>query len=325
MAKPKKRKRKKGNNVFKALIWLIILVAVGILVWKFFKEKPLPSLNQDWVLINTIGGTGKGHGQFNQPRQIGLDKSGCLYVMDRDNNRVQKFSAAGEWMAAWGTAGKGKAQFNQPFGLAVDLNRGWVYVVDTWNEAVKRLDTSGQLLKVIKPKAFSFYGPRCIAVAQNGDFFITDTGNHQIVKFDSTGAVVRQWGGNGRRKGQFREPVGIALDNEEHVFVADMENHRVQEFDGDGNFLMQFGYKNFKGVFPLEPYLSIDKEGLIYISDSGAGRFQVYNSKGKFIGIWGRNPKENPFDGPIYVLFSPKQEGFVVDNASQKIYKFTRR
>ncbi len=47
------------------------------------------------------GGPGEGPGEFNLPHGIALDSAGRVYVADRENSRVQIFSAQGEFITEW--------------------------------------------------------------------------------------------------------------------------------------------------------------------------------------------------------------------------------
>ncbi len=47
------------------------------------------------------GKFGNKQGEFNIPHGIDLDKNGNVYVADRENNRIQKFDAEGNFIAVW--------------------------------------------------------------------------------------------------------------------------------------------------------------------------------------------------------------------------------
>ena len=98
-----------------------------------------------------------------------------------------------------------------------------------------------------------FYGhvPRFVAVAPNGDIFVSDghhpnkSGNARVLKFDRTGKFIKTWGHVGPAPGDFDEPHDIFLGGTQNrIYVADRRNQRIQVFDQDGNFLAawpQFG------------------------------------------------------------------------------------
>ena len=46
----------------------------------------------DGEFIKSFGSKGNGHGQFNEPNEIFLDKIGTVYVSDTWNNRIQIFT-----------------------------------------------------------------------------------------------------------------------------------------------------------------------------------------------------------------------------------------
>ena len=50
-----------------------------------------------------------------------------------------------------------------------------------------------------------------------------------------------KFGEFGILEGQFTEPSGVAVTEDNEIVVADTNNHRIQVFDKDGNFKFQFG------------------------------------------------------------------------------------
>ncbi len=47
------------------------------------------------------GKFGNQKGEFNIPHGIDVDKNGNIYVADRENNRIQKFDAKGNFITVW--------------------------------------------------------------------------------------------------------------------------------------------------------------------------------------------------------------------------------
>jgi DNA-binding beta-propeller fold protein YncE len=58
-------------------------------------------------------------------------------VADYRNNRIQKFTSAGAFVATWGSYGTGNGQFSTPKGVAVD-GAGNIYIADTGNSRVQK-------------------------------------------------------------------------------------------------------------------------------------------------------------------------------------------
>ena len=83
------------------------------------------------------GEAGQNHGQFRFPNGIAIDCADNVYVADRDNHRIQKFTADGAFVAKWGTVGSLPGDLRFPEGVAVDGN-GTVFVSDTGNSRVQR-------------------------------------------------------------------------------------------------------------------------------------------------------------------------------------------
>src|SRR3989442_10471867 len=79
------------------------------------------------VYLTQWGSQGSGNGQFNYPFGVATDAAGNVYVADANNNRIQKFTAAGTYLTEWGSFGTGDGQFDSPQGVATDAS-GNVYV-----------------------------------------------------------------------------------------------------------------------------------------------------------------------------------------------------
>ena len=74
---------------------------------------------------------------FSNPYGITADQAGNIYVVDTNNNRIQKFDSDGNFINTWGNSGYAKGQFNRPFGIAAD-QAGNIYVADTNNNRIQK-------------------------------------------------------------------------------------------------------------------------------------------------------------------------------------------
>jgi tripartite motif-containing protein 71 len=130
---------------------------------------------------------GSGSGQFNGPTSVAVDPTdGSVYVADYFNNRVEKFSAAGAFLATIGSAGSGAGKFNTPQRLAVDPADGSLYVADTGNNRIERFSSTGvyqSQLGVSGNGTGQFMAPRGIGVdGLDGGVYIADHTNNDVQK-----------------------------------------------------------------------------------------------------------------------------------------------
>lgn len=56
-------------------------------------------------------------------------------------------------------------------------------------------------------------------------------------------SLKRTIGQEGEARGQFREPIGIAIDNEGFIYVSDSGNNRIHKFSPRGKFITMWGKK----------------------------------------------------------------------------------
>lgn len=87
--------------------------------------------------LQTVNGSkdGKGETVFVNPRGIGMDGRGIIYVVSNINARVFGFNKDGDQVLAFGEIGADDKQFNLPNGLWVD-EQGRIYITDTVNQRI---------------------------------------------------------------------------------------------------------------------------------------------------------------------------------------------
>jgi sugar lactone lactonase YvrE len=117
---------------------------------------------------------------------IEIDSAGNVFVVSNDN--IKKYSGSGEYHNDWG--GGPQSGFFHEFetleGISVD-KAGYIYTVDSGDsDNIKKFTSEGTRIS-----SFGKYGtgngefnhPRSIAVDNDGNIYVADTGNHRIQKF----------------------------------------------------------------------------------------------------------------------------------------------
>lgn len=281
--------------------------------------------------VLSIGSEGTGEGQFSNPRNVAVTADGTVYVLDSDNNRVQYFSSAGEYLGMWDA--KDRGGLNQPWGIAVSADKE-VFVADTWNHRILKFSAEGEFLlewyaNDPSDPTKTLYGPRSIAIDSSGKVYVSDTGNKRIMLYDSQGKFLNKFGISGMATGEFDEPVGIALWKDEILAVADTWNQRVQLFDVSGE------NPSFAaiGEFPVsawysqsldnKPYLTFDQDGNILITDPEGYLVFQYSREGVLVRSWnGGGGSIDNLSMPSGITTDSNGAIWVVDTARDKVNKF---
>jgi sugar lactone lactonase YvrE len=130
--------------------------------------------------------------------------------------------------------------------------------------------------------------PKGAAVGPDGRLYVVEAGAHRLTVFNPDGSIASSWGRQGNGDGEFQEPWGVAVAPNGEVFVADTWNHRIQKFSSDGRFLKKWGsLADTKGAMEPNPGqfwgprdIAIGPNGMLYITDAGNKRIQVFDADG---------------------------------------------
>ena len=104
------------------------------------------SVNGQDSRVTTWGSLGSAPGQFDDPAGIVIDPKGYVFVVDSDNDRIQKFTSNGTFIGQWGTPGSGPGHFNNPLGITINYVSGNVYVTDTGNDRIQKFTNNGTFI-----------------------------------------------------------------------------------------------------------------------------------------------------------------------------------
>lgn len=295
--------------------------------------------------VSQFGSLGTNDGQFIRPHDIVFDSKGFLYVNDRELNSFQKFSSDGKFISTFGEEGEDLGKYKSPYSMVMDSN-DIIYVLDRGNDRIVKVDTEGNVLGAL----YSFNGqwitnndddipenaddnyfasPEAMAIDKNGNFYLTDTGNNRIIKFDKNFKFLSKFGIEGSAPGQFDHPHGIGIDSYGNIFINELNNTRIQKFTNDGKFIKQWGSAGKgSGQFTLElEHLKVDKNDRVFITDGADNpRVQVFDNEGNYVTEFGKfGIGDGEFQKPEHVAFNEKDnEGtvYVVDRGNHRIQAF---
>ena len=274
----------------------------------------------------TWGSLGAGNGQFHYPRGVAVDSSGNVYVADRSNNRVEKFTSTGTYITQW--TGSSPNQLSNPSGVAVDAS-GNVYVTDTGNNRVEKFTSTGAFITKWGSSGsgnseFGSPGPYGVAVDNSGNVYVVDYGNSRIEKFSSTGAFTTTWGHSGNQNGNFTHPYGVAVDSSGNVYVTDTGNNRVEKFTSTGAFILAWGSTGSgNGEFDAPVYVASDPYGNVYVTDYNNRRVQKFTGTGTYLSQWGSPGSGNgEFNGPYGVAADSFGNMYVTDQDNDRVQLF---
>jgi len=185
---------------------------------------------------------------------------------------VLEFEPSGKLLRSWG-----EGMFVFPHGILIEKD-GTIWLTDGQGangkgQQVFKLSPEGKVLMTLGKAGVAgdgpdtFNQPNAVAIAPNGDIFVSDghnvgRGNARVVKFSKDGTFIKQWGGHGSGRGQFEMPHALAFDSKGRLFVGDRGNNRIQIFDQDGKYLEEWTqFSRPSGIY-------IDKNDVMYVTDS---------------------------------------------------------
>ena len=138
---------------------------------------------------------------------IEMDTYGNVYVLNKDQSLIHKFTASGRFLLTWGGKGTYDGKFSNPSSLAIDKYNN-IYVADTGNYRIQKFDSIGNFITKWGSKksdsspndeVYEFYYPYKIGVDNNLNVYVNSTVIHgltrisAIKKFDRNGDYIDTW------------------------------------------------------------------------------------------------------------------------------------
>ena len=176
--------------------------------------------------LNSVGMKGKKELEFDTPK--GLDIStdrDRIYIADYDNARVQclnlnlKFNSFIQDIYG---ARDAKLTSNEIVVLS-DLNNPCVSLYTYYHQLIREMIPIGEGNPVLRPLF--------LILDEASNILITDTKNHCVFVFSFGGELIKRFGREGEKRGEFINPTGISIDSKGRIVViSENPNHCIQLF-----------------------------------------------------------------------------------------------
>ncbi|WP_272477949.1 NHL repeat-containing protein [Baekduia alba] len=283
---------------------------------------------------------------------VATDRSGHVYVLDAQNERVQAFDASdGHYLAQFGDASVFDLLSGDPAtigggrsasGLAVVQGPGQppvVYVADQGNERVERFVLDPTTLTptgapALSPAGVDLSAPQGIALDPGGTrVYVADDDHHRVVVLRAdTLEQVGTIGSEGAGPGQMQNPYDVAVDGHDpnRLFVADNLNNRVDVFDATSfGFLGTLGAQGYgpgtgnMAIVRSVGALTDTPGGGVDVADTANDRIQAFDVNNGIRAIWGTSGRgPGYFTRPEGVAFAPDGGIAVADSFDERIGLF---
>lgn len=207
-----------------------------------------------------LGGTSLA-ARFNTPYAAETDfGAGIMYVADTVNNKIKTVDFGSEnyvsffsGLGLYGGDGNTipSATFNSPVDVCINTLTGMVYILDSINHVIRRVDESGVVSTIAGTGtagyaegpglSAQFNAPRGICADPYEDkLYISDTGNNRIRVMDLVTNEVSLLAGDGSGSyaegigaaAKFFAPEGLDIDTtSKMLFIADTRNQRIRRIN----------------------------------------------------------------------------------------------
>ncbi|MBV9085245.1 MAG: hypothetical protein JOZ62_21420 [Acidobacteriaceae bacterium] len=257
-------------------------------VWLFHRGALKPIVALDGNTGEVI--TSFGENMFVRPHGLRVDPEGYVWVTDKDDNLIYKFTRDGKVVMRIGTKGKAgwdATHFDGVADLAFTPD-GDFYVADGYqNSRVVRFSKEGRAQFEWGEKGSGpgqFDCPHSVALDRQGLVYVADRGNSRVQIFDPGGRFLREW-----KSTELGRPWGVAVGPDNFAYVVDggdaflnqsrtdpnpteLDHAQVSKLDLNGNIVDCFGrYGRYEGQFIWPHNVAVGEDGAVYVSEVHTG------------------------------------------------------
>jgi streptogramin lyase len=302
--------------------------------------------------VTGISGTDNAH--FNEPVQIAFDSTGYLYVVDKNNYRVQRCVYSSSWSCSLffgvtGVPGTDTSHLSQWWVNGIVIKGSDLFIADTANNRVLKCNLSGICSLFAGASNTSsgtdnshlFY-PDDVAVDSAGNVYVSDSSNSRIQKFTSSGGAAIDTLGTTQvpyvpDASRYNTPFGMAVGSDGSLIMTEYAGYRLAKLNAAGVpqwtvgqagvWMWNADNTHFGDLYNGPMAVAVNNSGLIYVADTGSHRVQKCTAAGicsTFVGVSGNAGSDNThFNRPAGVAVDASGNVYVGDRSNHRIQKCT--
>ena len=266
------------------------------------------------------------------PESITIRPGGVVYIAEPSSGVVRVLQLPVETGSVGANITAFATGFNSPGRMAIDSNDN-IYVADTGNNRVKKIDKFGDITTV---GGANFDGPRDVAVGLDGAVYVADTGNDRIAKvvgntvttFANEYNAVYSDPNTPFARGvdyltSLSEPRSVAVDSDGNVYVVTKNTQLPSDNelaifnpDGDGRQIVDALGREFNIPF-LQPEGIEVSAGALYVTETGGNKIT------KIVGTTKTSIGVNYLNNPQDVCAGSDGALYIADRAGGRVVKIT--
>ena len=306
----------------KKIIAIGILIMFGIVLVVMVSNEP----DNDTIVDDDIDTTIDKATEYSFVYSWNLDQSSNpvaiainsyeVYVLDYENNLIQRFTKDGRSYFEWSIRQEG---LSFPLDMAIDSDNN-IYVLDD-DDIFKFTEYFDNVTRLNLPEK---------EITSNNELVIDSENNvyvfgNDMLKFDSKGSLIKEWSLPTYDFGRYGIAYSFDVDSNDNVYV--LYGFGIDKYDKNGNMKEHIDYTPAEKIsLSYGDKISIDTQDNIFILDQTNEMIHMILNNGTHITSWGYSGYDKgEFFGIDDMEFNSQNIAYVLDSENKRIQVFMDR
>jgi sugar lactone lactonase YvrE len=245
-----------------------------------------------------------------EPFAVAFDAQGNLYICEHTGQRLIRVDPAGQATSVAGTGELGlsgdrgpaaQAQFDHPHGVVFHRPSNALFVADTRNHRIRRVDLTRHTIDSFAGTEQGFGGDGGLATVARFDgtfaidlrgnfLYVADLGNRRVRRIHVDSQVVETVAGNGEKgvpadgalakDSPLVDPRAVAADSQGSVYVLERGGNALRRVDRAGRIKTLIGASDLDPPLKGPKHLCIDRRDRVIIADAENHLIRMYDPAG---------------------------------------------